>query len=418
MVTAASTPALPLQILLGVYLGVLTGVIPAVVGWGLGFLFKYFTGVTIPGFGVVVLGVAIAGINGGLLALNDPTVTKAPNSMTIITALIVVLMMTLYAHNMGDKMGASVPRRLSLRGLRTRTLNADVIEWVGGRRQVQIEISGDIGDIEGYPPLSADLRAEIREKELTFPADLPLAELETRVADTLRTEFELAEVNVTLDEQGHASINAAPPVSGLSKRVPAGKRAVSINALLPTGLTRGETVRIDIDETSIEGTVVSAQSDTGKPGGSATTKSPQPDGGTTENTPSSLLEPTPQETTGGEGRLTVAVEREDAQRLLETNRGRVIVRSRGKHREFELLSLLRRGGRRFRKLTVGAESELAETTIGAAMIRDTYDVGVLAVRSSDGWTLAPRGSTPLHGGDEVFVVGMRDNLTRFEEVVT
>ncbi|MDY6819118.1 MAG: TrkA C-terminal domain-containing protein [Halobacteriales archaeon] len=416
MATAAPTPALPIQLLLGVYLGVLTGVIPAIVGWGLGFIFKYFTGVTIPGFGVVVLGVAIAGINGGLLALNDPTITKAPNSMTIITALIVVLMMTLYAHNMGDKMGASVPRRLSLRQLRDRTLNADVIEWAGGRRQVHIEISGDIGDIEGYPPLSPDLRTEIREKELTFPADLPIAELETRVADTLRTEFELADVAVTLDERGHAAVDAAPPVSGLSKRVPAGKRAVSIDALLPTGLARGDTVRIDVDETTIEGTVVSAQTESGK---TTSGKTPvQPDGGATDGTPSPTPEAPIQATAGGEGRLTVAVDRGEAQRLVQADRGRVLVRSRGKHREFELLSLLRRGGRRFRKLTIGTESDLAETTIGAASVRDTYDVAVLAVRGREGWTLAPRGSTPLRAGDEVFVVGTRDNLTRFEAVVT
>ncbi len=40
--------ALPVEVVLGVYLGLLTGIIPALVAWSLGFLFKYFTGVSVP----------------------------------------------------------------------------------------------------------------------------------------------------------------------------------------------------------------------------------------------------------------------------------------------------------------------------------------------------------------------------------
>ena len=47
--------SLPIEILFGIYLGILTGIIPALVAGVLGFIFKYFTGVTIPGLGVVVL---------------------------------------------------------------------------------------------------------------------------------------------------------------------------------------------------------------------------------------------------------------------------------------------------------------------------------------------------------------------------
>ena len=60
------------EILFGIYLGILTGVFPALVSWGLGFMFEHVTGVSVPAFGVVVLALALAGINGGLLALNDP----------------------------------------------------------------------------------------------------------------------------------------------------------------------------------------------------------------------------------------------------------------------------------------------------------------------------------------------------------
>ena len=49
---------------MGIYLGLLVGVIPALVSWALGFSFKYFTGITVPGFGVVVLAIALAGVSG------------------------------------------------------------------------------------------------------------------------------------------------------------------------------------------------------------------------------------------------------------------------------------------------------------------------------------------------------------------
>lgn len=51
---------LPVEIMAGVYLGLLVGIIPALAAWALGFIFKYFTGVTLPGFGVVVFAVALA----------------------------------------------------------------------------------------------------------------------------------------------------------------------------------------------------------------------------------------------------------------------------------------------------------------------------------------------------------------------
>ncbi len=238
--------SVPVELLLGVYLGVLTGIIPALVSYGLGFLFKYVTGVTVPAFGVVVLAVAIAGVNGGLMALNDPTFTRSSNQIRLSVALIVVLMLSLYAHSVGDKMVADFPRKLSLRKLTDRTLSTDVVELVGGRGQARVTVAGDVGDMEGHPPV---------------PADVPVVELESRVADRLRTEFDLTDVSVSLDERARATVSAAPPPGGLSKRIPAGKRGVSVRALLPTGTARGDEVTLSTGAGSYRGHVVSLRSD-------------------------------------------------------------------------------------------------------------------------------------------------------------
>ncbi len=402
--------SLPVEVLQGIYLGIITGILPALVAWGMGFLFKYFTGVSIPGFGVVVMALALAGVNGGLLALTDETIVNSATGPVVLTAIIVVLMLSLYAHAKGDAMGAGFPRRLSLRSLSERTLSTDVVDLVGGRGQAAVTVVGEVSDIEGYPPLPPAIRAGIRDGEWRFPAELSIGELESRFAERLRTEFNLAEVIVTVNERATATVAAAPPLSALSKRVPEGHRAVSVDALVPSGLARDDLVRLHTDETSVRGTVLGARStDAAAP---AVT-----DGGAAVKDEAVPATATASSATGGDGRVTVSVPRAETPALLRADRARVVVRSRGSHREFELISLLRRAGKRFRKLTVGSDADLLGQTLGGASLRERHGVAVLAIRSPSGWTLAPQGDTELNAGDELFVVGSREALDTLTEVV-
>ena len=398
----------PVQVLLGVYLGLVTGIIPALVAWSLGFLFKYFTSVTIPGFGVVVLALAIAGVNGGLLALNDKAITGSANGVAILVAIVVVLMLSLYAHAKGDQMGAAMPKRLTLKRLADRTLSSDVVELVGGRGEVTLTVAGEVGDIEGYPPLPASLRHDIRATELSLPADLPISELEGRAADQLRTEFDLAEVSVRVDERARATVSAAPPTAGLSKRVPQGKRAVSVTTLIPTGLASGDHVSLRTPEGRFEGTVLSVGAGEAKPKTEAAT-----DGGT-DTEPDAAPAAT---AAGGRGRVGVAVDRSAAEALLDTDVSRLVVHSRGERKEFELLSLLRRSGRRFRRLTVREDGALDGVGLGELDVRDSYGVVVLAVRRDGGWQLVPGGGFVPEAGEELYAVGTPSALDAFAEVV-
>jgi hypothetical protein len=374
--------SLPVEILLGVYLGLLVGVIPALVSGALGFTFKYFTGVTLPGFGVAVLAIALAGVSGGLLALADQSITSLPNAERVITAILVVAMVSLYAHAKGDQMGANFPKRLSLQSLREKKLSTDLADLVGGRDEVRIHVVGEVADMEGYPPLSEPLRAEIRGSEWTFPVDLRIGELESRLADRLKTEHDLGD----------------------------GRHAVSVDALLPTGLARGDEVTVLTTDAQVRGTVVSARCDGSKP-----VETPEePDVDATEKPPTPVQAPT---TDGGEGRLTVGVHRTDAQPLLRASQAKVVVEPRGTRREFELVSLLRRAGSRFQRVTIGASGVLDGHTIGEVHVREQYGVAIFAVRKQSGWKLAPRGDTDLSVGDDLYVVGPRDALTAFTEAV-
>ncbi len=413
MVSATSLPVLqvsdlPVQVLRGIYLGLLTGIVPAVVAWILGFLFKYISGVSIPGFGVVVLGLGIAGLNGGLLALNDPTVLAA--GPTLVVAVMVVLMLTLYAHSKGDALGARLPRRLNLRKLANRTLSADVVEIVDARRQARVRVTGEVDDLEGYPALPAELREEIRTATYTFPADLPLSDLERRTAERLRGEFDLADVRVTLDDRGRATVAAAPPVGTVSRRVEDGERAVSVETLLPTGVVRGDTVRLPVADGSedggdaVRGRVVAARSDgAGSPPAAAADEAVPP--------------PRAPSTVGGEGRLTLAVPASETRALLSSRPRRAVVESRGSSRASELVGLLSRAGSRFGHVTVREDGPLDGRTIAEAGVRAQYDVALMAVRSSGSWRVAPGGDVRLAGGDELYAVGRREALSAFAEAV-
>jgi len=405
--------SLPVEILFGVYLGLLVGIIPALISWALGFTFKYVTGVTLPGFGMLVLAIALAGVNGGLLALADPTFMQAPNAPRVATAVLVVGMLALFAHSKGDQMGASVPRRLSLSGLRSRHLSRDLAEFIGGDK-VRVRVVGEVADMEGYPPLPDDLRAEIRAAELTFPADLRVEELEERMAARLRTEYDLGDVSVSIDERGRAAVVAAPPFSGLSKRVAEDRHAVSVDALVPTGLARGDEVTVVTPDAQVRGTVVSARSGPDADGSVEEERvdptAPADAESEDDGPPTPIRAPT---TTGGEGRLTVAVTRTDVQPLLRAGEAKVVVESRGTRREYEVVSLLRRANKRFRRFTVRAGGLLDGQPLGTAGLRETYGVAVLAARTGDGWTVAPDGTTTLGDGDELFAVGARDALDAF-----
>lgn len=399
---------LPVEVLTGIYLGILTGIIPGLVAWSMGFTFKYFTGVSIPGFGVVVLALAVAGVNGGLLALTDKSIQQSASGPVILTAIVVVLMISLYAHAKGDAMGAAFPRRLSLKGLRDRSLSTDVVELVGGYGRVRVTVTGEVVDMEGYPPLPTETRQAIRDGDWTFPAELSVGELENRFAERLRTEFDLSDVSVQVDERANATVVAAPPLSGLSKRIPAGHRAISVDTLVPTGLGRGDEVDLVTDDTTIRGTVLSAEAEPSD--GPAAT-----DGGETAETPP-VSQPLTT-TVGGDGRVTVAVPRVRTKSLVGADRPKLIVLARGTRREFELISLLRRAGKRFRKLTLRDDSDLVGSTLATATLRESFGVAVLAVRRPDGWVIAPRGDTELAADDQLFIVGTTSALDAFTEVV-
>jgi hypothetical protein len=403
--------ALLFDIGLGVYLGLLAGIFPAVVAFTLGFTFRYLTGVSVPGLGVVVLAGALAGISGGLLGLLEEQVAQSSAGMA---AFLIVLMLSLWAHSQGDKLGAAVPRQFTLSGLRQAGLSADILERVDSYGQIRIKPIGSVEDIEGYPPLTEETRESIRADAWKFPADLSIAELETRLTEKLLDEYDLSEVSISINAEGLADISAAPGTAGLSRRVPSGKRAASIRTLLPTGLAIGDRVEVDLPDSPVTGEVVSAR--TAGTESKSTTETaetagtePKPDGGTAEKP---ARAPT---TDGGDGSETVALSADDARRLIREDFAKIVVQSRGKSRDYEALDILQRDGNQFELVTVTDGGSFDGVTIGESAVRDRFGVAILAIRRRTERIVAPRGSRRLEAGDELIVTGKPDAIDSFRE---
>lgn len=432
------------QVLLGVYIGVLTGVFTALLVFSMAVAFQYFAGVAFPGTMGLMIGLGSAGLQGGLFGLmRNPKLLQSP---TIVTTLVLVLGITLYAQKKGQDLGKALPPKSALlKRLRSKTLSPDVVRQMGRFGQVRVRVTGEVSDIEGYPPLPADLRAKIREGEWTFPGDLPLAELEKRLAEKLVSEHDLDDVAVSIDPEGLATVAAAPPSSGLSRRVPEGTQAVSVDAVVPTGLARGDAVTVTFaapappsdptgatgpaddadgapaespppeperEEFRVDATVVSVQTAPE----SATPAAAEGDGGESEDAPTPGPE-APKGAQGGSGRVALAVDAADVPAVVDAEARQLLVEPKGKNVEYELVSLLRQQGNGFRKLPVALGSEFVDRPIGELDLRGTYGVAVLAIKRGDAWIFAPDGAVTVQADDDLFVSGDRASLDRVAEVV-
>ncbi|WP_123536463.1 potassium transporter TrkA [Halosimplex salinum] len=386
--------SLPVEVLIGISFGLLVGLVPAfVVGLG-SFLLEYYGGYTVPGAAAVLVALPLAGANGYVVGLVGTTVEQVPRLMI---AALVALMLALYANSQGSRLATDLPGDLSQASRSQRTLSAEAVDSVDGSGQVMVRATGEIRDVEGYPPLSPELRATLESGAWRLPADLPLSELETRLEDQLRSDYDLADAAVAIDARGRASIAAAPPSRDLAERVPDGWRAVSFSALLPTGLAPGDEVVVDAGDTSVSGRVLGVRAGADGDATAETAASP------THSSPGEVetRKRARAETPGGRGRVTVAVRTADARTVLGEDDASLRVRSQGASHVFEAFSELERAGQAVRRVRLDDDDR-------AAVAADGADLSVVGVRQTGedgrGWEFDPD-ELSVEGADEAFVVG-------------
>lgn len=424
------------EIGLGLYVGVLTGAFTAFLAFWLSFGFRYVAGVKLSDRIGLVIGLAAAGLQGGFIGIiRDPELLRSP---TIAAALLSVMMITMYAHAKGKSLADALPRGSVTQVLWRRTLSADAIERIGRFGQVRIRVQGEVGDVAGYPPLPERLRAQIADGEWKFPADLPLSELESRLCDRLESEYDLPAVQVTIDAEGRARIAAAPPSGALSRRVPPDRRAVSVEARLPSGVAQGDDVELAVEPAAsvadaaasdgsttetpelrrVRGPVVSvapAGAAAGDGADAVEATDPESDDADADATAASARDGSTG-SAGGTGRVTLALPPDSVSTVVTGRVRGLLARSKGGDAAFELVALLRRQGNHFRKVTVRPDSGAVETPLAELRLRSEYGVDVLAIRRAGEWQFAPSRRVQLQAGDELFAAGPREGLDALAEV--
>ncbi|RQG91804.1 hypothetical protein [Natrarchaeobius chitinivorans] len=371
---------LPYETLLGVSYGLLVGFVPALAVGSIAAVIGFVRDRSIPvAAGVLTVPIAVATVV--VVGVGGSGSSLAQVYRLSMVALVAGLLGAV-ATSHGNRIATELPRDRASPIVRGPTLSADAIDAVDAIGQVTIRPTGAIREFDGYPPLSPALRSTLEEGAWRFPADLQLVELEARLERRLRTEHELAQVDVSVDGRGRATIAAAPPAKGVATTLDAGDRAVTVTGLLPTGLAPGDTVVVGDDEAAVDGEVLAiddepirqSERDRDERAGPVSAREHRrADAGTD----------------GGERRLTVAVETTDAGTLLGESTRRISVRPTGANHEFEAAALLEATGRPVTALEPADDDALEpDATLG--------------VRTGDRWQFAVGDSVP-DGVDRAFV---------------
>ena len=216
--------------------GLISGTIAFFVVLMLSFFYRFFTNEKIPVFVGIAFGLGFWGFTGGLL-----DVFQQPTFGGVIRILTVVIFIV-WGVSTGDKISAKIPKKATdlLKGLRHGNTKFKTIKLPNERL---------IFDIVSKPKVPPPLKAELSEREFTFPADLPREALLKRIKRRLITDWGLgdAEIELTQDDKiMHLSVSAKE--EGLSVILPADKIALPIECeVIPSNLAIGDFVTIFLE---------------------------------------------------------------------------------------------------------------------------------------------------------------------------
>lgn len=397
------------EVILGVAFGVMVGVLPALAAMVAGAAAPPLAEHRYARGSVALLSLPIAGAVAVAAGLVTPTPEEIPR---IATGGTVVIALSVVGFEGGTGLGSTVHRYGRNPVERGRPLSGDVVDAVDGAGQVTIRPSGAIGSVPGYPELPPALREELAGELWRLPADLPISELETRIERQLERDYDLEAVTVTVSPRGTATVAAAPPVSGLARRVPEDHRAISITTSIPDGVTAGDAVVVETGGGTVEGTVLGADT-----AGTAVTSTDASGSGIAleDDVPAAGANDQERASSGSSSRLTVAVPTARADELLADRTAPVAVRSRDTRPDYRALSLLDRAGQSVRVSTVdrrllGAiEDAAGEITVFAAAPSPDAN--------EDDWTFGPA-IEDLTPGWQAVLVGDEGRLKRLLDSAT
>ncbi|RQG93123.1 hypothetical protein EA462_02660 [Natrarchaeobius halalkaliphilus] len=381
------------EIIVGVAFGLVVAIGPAIAVGTLGAAGAYLgRGLSRPESVAIALSLAVG--NGYAIGVVGPQIidvrTQTPR---LLVATAIVALLAMYANSLGARIASELPIGSSFPLVRNRSLSPESLESVDASGQVTIQSTGDVRDIEGYPPLSPRVRHVLEQGSWRVPADLSLPELERRLEQRLRTTENLAAVSVSIDGTGRATIAAAPPASEVASRVPDGWRAVSVPALVPSGAVPGEEIVVYTRDGAVTGSLL-------------------------ETNDGDRIGRVNDGTIGGEKCVTVAVPIADAESVLRTDRCRLGVRPQRASETVEALALLERADCSIGRVTGGELTAILEDDHERAdvwpIVADSSESREVDTERPRQWVVEPA-IADLATDDDVFVVAESLTVDRIRE---
>ena len=359
---------------------------------------------TILGVSVVALYLNTVGLFTRLVGRQGAGIFELDVVVFNVVALGLAAFVTPVGRRTGDRLATDV---FAVAG--AKELDAEVsriVRTVGRVTQLTLPDAEDIGDMESYDPVSAELKAEMGGKTLLFPNRLTVAELRDRLVTRLKDDYRVGYVDVELTERGVVEYLAVGSrASGLGPTLGHGTVAVSIRADPANAASPGDVVQVWRP---------------GQPGGAPPgdgTESARGGSGTTDTdgeTTSETHQP-PKRLLTGELRarhgdvVTLAVDVADAEKVDAATTYRLVSLPAEPRADREFASLLRAADETMAAVTVTSASDVVGQPLGS------LDVTVAAVRPASGPVEAiPTRTRVIEGGDTLYVVARPEVLRRLE----
>jgi len=348
----------------------------------------------------------------------------------------------------GERLASDLPQLDTVR-----TMESDVGSLVrAAGRVIRVRVPETIEDIDGYEPVSADVKADLAGTTFLFPRRMTVGELRERLVERLKRDYEVGHVDVELDDEGGVEYLAlGRRLAGVGQTLAPGTVAVAIRADPAFTATPGDRVQIwqpperdQVDAAGGDGTAteggsatqgqdgVAAETHDGstehrkgpvephegstgqpqdEPGGDPRTApgDQQPESGTVDASPSEPTQIATGELRAAVGDVvTVAVDDADADLLEDDVRYRLLTLPASVQTEREFASLLRNAEETMSSVAVVAGSDLDGQPV------ESIELTVAALQSNGDVTAIPAGDRILSAGETVYVVGRPEGIRKLE----
>lgn len=280
----------------------------------------------------------------------------------------VAAMATFAGHSTGDRIGQSA--RLTIPGMQPSL--TPIVRATG--RYITVTLPEEIHDIEGYDPVSSDVKERLAGVELTFPRGLTVEALQTQVTDRLTEKHDIGYVDVELNSDGtvtYLAVGDRP--AGLGPTLPPGMAAVAVRGDPAFSASPGDTIELW-----------------------------DPDGPTAVGT--AELRATVGDVT------TIACDAGLCDQLDPQTSYRLVTLSGDSQPDREFAANLRHSLETMGVLDVDADSVVTGIAIGG------LDVMVIAIQRSDQVLTIPDPKEVITAGDRLFVLGRPDHLRTLEGI--